>query len=90
MDGTSASYSIAVGEELSLHIIGDSTGPLFRAPLPAPEVAMIVSISTDGSTAVYRGVAPGTTMLAAVTQCTNPTDLAQSVRLCPVLSLTVY
>jgi hypothetical protein len=79
--------AIAPGEEIALHLVGGVTAPAFHPPEADPAVAEMVGLTDGGTTATYRGVAPGTTLLSITAWCDNP--VGTTFGPCPLVQLIV-
>lgn len=77
--------ALAVGESIAVHF-WDTTAQ-FSPPKPDRAVADLVGLTDDGTTAIYRGVAPGATLLSLTAFC-NDAD-GTDLRPCPLVELIV-
>jgi hypothetical protein len=77
--------ALAVGESVAVHF--SYTTAQFSPPQPDQAVAEMVGLTDDGTTAIYRGVALGATLLSLTAFC-NDAD-GTNLRPCPLVELIV-
>ncbi|MBV9605272.1 MAG: hypothetical protein JO027_09200 [Solirubrobacterales bacterium] len=79
--------ALAVGKELSVSILQDTTAPGGGFPVPAPSASILEVIKREPGSAAYRAVRPGVTRLTVRSRfCGEP---RRRVKSCLVLRVHV-